>query len=226
MKQEIIDFRNSQFDNADLNYAKIFENYDTLKIERFDPTNPEHQNITDEDCNIYIKDDGWEGWYKETFRKVDRDDIYIPLASYKGNELSKSKMIEKGVADGWFYFTPSNIYRIDYEAVKQFASRFFNSDYSTIKEFASSYKKTTYIDKYMTLASSKSGEHKNIGLCVSIEFLEKMRVMGLTYPRIYEEERLDLIKKDNSQTPKEEIMNAKEFMNWVKEMKKKRPLYW
>ncbi len=54
IKQEIIDFRNSQFDNADLNYAKIFENYDTLKIERFDPTNPEHQNITDEDCNIYI----------------------------------------------------------------------------------------------------------------------------------------------------------------------------
>ena len=54
MKQEIIDFRNSQFDNANLNYAKIFENYDTLKIERFDPTNPEHQNITDEDCNIYI----------------------------------------------------------------------------------------------------------------------------------------------------------------------------
>ena len=72
----------------------------------------------------------------------------------------------------------------------------------------------------MTLASSKSGEHKNIGLCVSIEFLEKMRVMGLTYPRIYEEERLDLIKKDNSQTPKEEIMNAKEFMNWMEEMKK------
>ena len=184
MKQEIIDFRNSQFDNADLNYAKIFENYDTLKIERFDPTNPEHQNITDEDCNIYIKDDGWEGWYKETFRKVDRDDIYIPLATYKHNKLFRSKMIESGFVDGWFYFTPSNIYQIDYDAVKQFASRFFNSDYSTIKEFASSYKKTTYIDKYMTLASSKSGEHKNIGLCVSIEFLEKMRVMGLTYPRI------------------------------------------
>ena len=43
----------------------------------------------------------------------------------------------------------------------------------------------------MTLASSKSGEHKNIGLCVSVEFLEKMRVMRSTYTRVYEEERID-----------------------------------
>lgn len=193
MKQEIIDFRNSQFDNANLNYARIFKNNDTLKIKRFDPTNPDHQNATDEDCNICIKNDccGWEGWYKETFRKIDRDDIYIPLATYKHNKLFRSKMIESGFVDGWFYFTPSKVYRIDYEAVKQFASRFFNSDYDTIKSFASGYKKTTYIDKYMTLASSKSGEHKNIGLCVSVEFLEKMRVMKSTYTRIYEEERID-----------------------------------
>ena len=191
MKQEIIDFRNSQFDNANLNYARIFKNNDTLKIKRFDPTNPDHQNATDEHCNICIKNDCWEGWYKETFRKIDRDDIYIPLATYKHNKLFRSKMIESGFVDGWFYFTPSQVYQIDYEAVKQFASRFFNSDYNTIKSFASSYKKTINIDKYMTLASSKSGEHKNIGLCVSVEFLEKMRVMKSTYTRVYEEERID-----------------------------------
>lgn len=136
LMNKLMEYREKQYDNANYNYKKIFG--ENITITRFNwRDDPDMKN---NDIDVCIECENNKIYINETFRKGDWRDLFIGIGSYcvETFERKSTRMVDKGDADKFIYFTANEITVIDYKQLKCFLTYFLKKYQENINAFIKS----------------------------------------------------------------------------------------